>query len=155
MKSFQGSSRGAAGGKEFEKAGKEISSLVSAFIPRRSAVEINLVGEKKMAWLNRTFKGRKGSAEVLTFRYPFDPASSDEDGTTAGEIYICWKKLAEGAARRRVSTRAYLLRLVVHGMCHIEGYTHGDEKSEARMEKAEMAYLGPFIPSRTMKKLFD
>jgi len=147
MKSFQGSSRGAAGRKEFEKAGKEISSLVSAFIPRRSAVEINLVGEKKMAWLNRTFKGRKGSAEVLTFRYPSDPASS--------EIYICWKKLAEGAARRRVSTRAYLLRLVVHGMCHIEGYTHGDEKSEARMEKAEMAYLGPFIPSRTMKKLFD
>ncbi len=154
MKSFQSSSPRATGRKEFEKAGEEISALALEFFPRESVVEINLVGEKKMSLLNRTYKGGKGPVEVLTFRYASDPAYSCEDEMTAGEIYICWKKLVEGAGRRRVSARAYLLRLVVHGLCHLEGYTHGDEKGELRMEKAEMGHLAHFLPARVIERLF-
>jgi len=154
MKSFQSSSPGATGRREFEKAGKEIGALASVFSPRGAVVEINLVGEKKMSWLNRTYKGRKGAAEILTFRYQADSASSTGDDAIAGEIYICWKKLAEGAGRRKVSAKAYLLRLVVHGMCHLAGYAHDDEKGESKMEKAERDYLAPFLSARIINRLF-
>jgi rRNA maturation RNase YbeY len=154
MKSFQNSSPRVTGRREFDRAGEEIRAMASGFAPFGSIVEVNLVGEKKMAWLNRTYKGGKGSVEILTFRYPPEPVSSGDEETTTGEIYICWKKLLAGARRRGVPARAYLLRLVVHGLCHLEGYTHGDEKSESEMEKAEMGHLVPFLPPGVIDRLF-
>ena len=143
------------GRKEFDRVVGEIESITSAFSPGESVVGINLIGERKMAWLNRNYKGRNGPAEILTFNY------SDEDGRhlydeeVSAEIFLCWKPILDGAKIRRVSARAYLLRLIVHGLCHLEGYKHGSEESEREMEKAEMMHLGKILPFETVDRLFE
>ncbi len=139
---------------EFNGAAEDITKLASGFTPRKAVVEITLVGERKMAWLNRNYKGKKGAAEILTFCYsdekdPFSP------GGPVGEIYLCWNRLIAGAAKRRVSRHSWLLRLVVHGLCHVRGFVHGSEVESRRMEKAERRHLEGAVPVRTLDRMFE
>ncbi len=105
-----------------------------------------------MARLNGTYKGRRGACEILTF-----PCAGGVDpGKEApiGEIYLCFDRLAAGAGRRGVSTRAYAARLLVHGLLHLKGFRHGDPRSEARMEAAEKRALGRHLSRRELERLF-
>ena len=139
---------------EFNRAAEDITELASGFIPRKAIVEITLVGERKMAWLNRNYKGRKGAAEILTFCYS-DEEDSFSPGGPVGEIYLCWNRLVAGAAKRRVSRHSWLLRLVVHGLCHVRGFVHGSEVENRRMEKAERRHLEGAVPIRTLDRMFE
>jgi len=58
------------------------------------------------------------------------------------------------ADRLGVSRRSYLLRLVAHGLAHLEGLTHGDDSEAERMEKRERRLLDGEIPARDMGRLF-
>jgi rRNA maturation RNase YbeY len=139
---------------EFDKAAEAITNLASGFTPRKAIVEIILVGERKMAWLNYNYKGRRGAAEILTFCYS-DEEDSFSPGGPTGEIYLCWNKLVAGAAKRRVSRRSWLLRLVVHGLCHVQGFVHGSEVEGRKMEKAERRNLEGVVPIRTLDRMFE
>lgn len=143
------------GKKEFELVTADIESLASLFRPKEALIEVNLVGERRMARLNRAYKNRRGAAEILTFSYLDDETGEEADDGPAGEIYICWKKLMAGAEARRVSRKAYLLRLVVHGLCHLEGYSHDSPENELKMEKAEKRRLAGHLPERVLDRLFE
>ncbi len=154
MKILRSSHPLVAGRTRFESAGAEIDSLASGFNPPGALVEVTLVGERRMSYLNRTYRGRRGAAEILTFSYA---GGGDEPGAVeevAGEIFICWRRLAAGARVRNVAVRAYLLRLVAHGLCHIQGFSHGDEVSELEMERVETEHLRHFLSHAELERLF-
>ena len=146
-----GSSPSVTGKSEFDRA----SGLVEALGARGAddrRVDVTLVGERRMASLNREYKGRRGAVEILTFVYDDDSFPRGED--PAGEILICWKKLAASAARLHVSRRAYLLRLVAHGLSHLEGFSHRDEGEAERMENREREILKGIVPERDLARMF-
>jgi probable rRNA maturation factor len=122
--------------------------------PGDVTVEVNLVGERRMAELNRTYRKGSGASSILTFSYPGDRGSEPEDDSPVGEIYLCWNPLVSEARKRRVSNKAYLLRILVHGLCHLQGFGHGDEESERRMENAEKALLGKHVSTAELSRLF-
>ncbi len=132
-----------------------MESVASCFPPADALVEINLVGERKMAELNRVYRRRRGVSEILTFCYTDDNGSDPGVESAAGEIYLCWKRLALGARKRRVSKAAYLLRLLVHGLCHLQGYRHDDGPSEIRMEKVEKERLRLHLSEGEVARLFS
>ena len=105
-----------------------------------------------MAVLNREYKGRRGAAEILTFVYDDDPSPAGEG--PSGEVLICWKRLARSASNLGVSNRAYLLRLVAHGLSHLEGYSHGTDEEAERMERHEREILEGTVPEREIAKMF-
>ncbi len=145
------SSPSVTGKSEFDRAADLVEALGSKGAGDRQ-VDVTLIGERRMASLNREYKGRKGAAEILTFVYDDDPAPRGEG--PAGEILICWKSLAASAARLNVSRRAYLLRLVAHGLSHLEGFSHGDEEEGERMEKREREILEGMVPERDLARMF-
>ncbi|MBN2070953.1 MAG: rRNA maturation RNase YbeY [Candidatus Krumholzibacteriota bacterium] len=155
MKTVISSHPRAKGKNRFEKAAGEIKAVSSLFRPVGKCVGINLIGEKRMARFNRDYKGRKGAAEILTFVYPPDDSLISSEEEVSAEIFLCWKRLERGARARKVPQKAYLLRLVVHGLCHIAGYTHDSREDGLRMEKEEMKYLGKVLPSEVVARLFD
>jgi probable rRNA maturation factor len=145
------SSPSVTGKREFERAAGMIKEMGRGCSGDRQ-VEVTLIGERRMAVLNREYKGRRGAAEILTFVYDDDPSPAGEE--PSGEILICWKRLASSAARLGVSRRAYLLRLVAHGLSHLEGFTHGDDMDAEEMEKREREILDGTVNRKDIEKMF-
>ncbi|MBN1884492.1 MAG: rRNA maturation RNase YbeY [Candidatus Krumholzibacteriota bacterium] len=134
----------------FELAQPAIRRLAGPVPPRGAAVELTLVGERRMADLNRTYRNRRGAAEILTF--PYGPDGGGED--PVGEIFLCWKRIEAGARDRGVEPRHWLLRLVAHGLMHLRGHLHADPAAARRMERAERRVLEGFISPRVLDRLF-
>lgn len=137
---------------EFEESADLVRSLASRVPPAHSLVEINLVGERRMAELGRTYRRRRGASEILTFPYGGEHGAGEG---AVGEIFICWKRLVAGAGRRCVDPRHYMLRLIAHGLCHLEGYRHDSEETEREMEEVERKLLRDLIPGEAIKRLFE
>jgi probable rRNA maturation factor len=141
------------GRERFNGNSARIESLARKVSPKGAVVEINLVGVRRIAELNSRFRGRRGPSEILSFSYGSDAARGPED--PVGEIYICWARLARGAARRKVKEEDYMLRLVAHGLCHLEGYRHDDETGEREMEEVEKRLLRGFVTDSVISRLFE
>ncbi len=144
-----------AGKREFDIAVPEMKVLASHVSGEDSIVEVNLVGEKRMAWLNRKFRSRRGPPEILTFVYGQGKDAGPADDSPAGEIYLCWRSIAKGASTRGVEVRLYLLRLFVHGLFHLAGYRHDSPAGEMEMEGAERRFIEEFIGAGEAGLLFD
>ncbi len=145
-------SRRVRGRSEIDRIGETLRALAAPLRPRGRAVAVALVGERRMASLNRRYKGRRGAAEILTFPYPGAPGPRGE--TPLGEICLCWASLERGAGRRGVPPRAYAVRLVVHGLLHLGGRRHGTAAEERSMESAERRLLGGRLSARVIERLF-
>ena len=154
MKILTGSYPRVTGRTEFNRALPRMRELAAALPSARDVVEVTLVGRRRMAFLNRTYRGRRGAAEILTFSYVDEEPAGGGPENPRGEIFLCWTALATGARSRKVSNQAYLLRLLVHGLCHIQGYTHNREKEERIMERREKKYLSPFLSPHQLERLF-
>ena len=144
-----------AGKREFDIAVPEMKVLASHVSGEDSIVEVNLVGEKRMALLNRKFRGRRGAPEILTFVYGTGEDADPADDSPAGEIYLCWKSIARGARGRGVNAGLYLLRLIIHGLFHLVGYRHDTPAGEREMEGAERRFVEEFIGAGEAGVLFD
>ena len=153
MKIIIGSSPRAAGRSDFERVGSALARVVRRWRPSRAVVEVNLVGERRMAFLNRKYRGRRGPTAILTFPYSSGAPFRCAEGPV-GEIYLCWPRIVRGAGVAGVSTRAYLLRLFVHGLVHLRGYRHDSRADEARMEAVERELLRPLLSRRALGRLF-
>jgi probable rRNA maturation factor len=129
-----------------------LRAVAAGVPPRRAAVEVTWVGERAMARLNRTYRGRVGAPEILTF--PFDGGVDPGGEGPLGTICLSWDRIAAAARGRGVSTRAYAARLLVHGLLHLRGFGHADARSEARMEEAEARELRGHVSSRELERLF-
>lgn len=132
-----------------------IEALSERFPSVHGTVNIVLIGERRMARLNRIYKGRSGPAEILTFPYSQDDIDRGNESPVAGEIYMCWKPISRKAETLGVKADHYLVRLAVHGMLHLTGFSHGDEQSAMKMEREEKNHLKLFIDKTDLKRLFD
>jgi len=100
--------------------------------PKGGAAEITvrLVSRAEATDLNRRFRGRDYSPNVLAFPYPAD------DGVN-GDIAICPAIVAIEARAQGKPFEAHLAHLVVHGVLHLCGYDHAEPREAARMERLE------------------
>lgn len=147
------SEEGIEGREEFLKSADRINKIAGPAGVEENCINVILIGRQKMAELNRNFKNREGDAEILTFSYE-EGEFRDIDSSLRGEIYLCWEPICRGAETRSVPPNIYLERLVVHGIFHLLGYSHGDPDSADRMEEAEKNFLIPFMDKESIEKMF-
>ena len=96
--------------------------------------------------LNRDFRGRDYATNVLTFPY-----GEDEDARLCGDIALCWPVVCREAAEQGKPLFDHCAHLVIHGMLHLQGLDHEDEREAAVMEALEtriLATLGIADPYR-------
>ena len=141
------------GRERFREASSLIESLVLKVLPKQAIVEINLIGERRMAELNKRYRDRRGASEILSFSYGSDAGSGQDDAI--GEIYLCWARLTRGAHSRGVDDKEYMLRLIAHGLCHLKGHSHGNEAEERKMEEVEKRLLQGLLDDEVLKRLFE
>ena len=79
-------------------------------------ISISLVGDKLVRKLNREYRRKDKTTDVLSFNI-------NENGLL-GDIYISLPQARRQAREYRVTLGEELTRLAVHGTLHVLGYTH-------------------------------
>jgi rRNA maturation RNase YbeY len=100
---------------------------------RAREVSVLFCADARMRSLNRRYRGRDKTTDVLAFPASSPPAAAVEG--FLGDIVISVPYAAR-EARRREETRAREIdRLLVHGFLHLMGYDH--ETDEGEMDALE------------------
>ena len=88
--------------------------------------------------LNRQFRAVDAPTDVLSFEQGGEYSEyTDENGKVryaAGDIVISLEFLAQNAADFAVSQNEELKRLLIHGILHLEGMDHGENRIGAAMQ---------------------
>jgi probable rRNA maturation factor len=103
-------------------------------------IQLIIVDDVTMRRLNRRFKGKDKTTDVLSF-----PFEDDMPGTESmhmiGEIYCNYAHCKRWIAENGGTISDELLRLAVHGCLHLFGYDHHKTEDQRRMLRAENRYL--------------
>jgi probable rRNA maturation factor len=104
----------------------------------RGEVTVRFVGWPESRRLNRRFRGREGSTNVLAF-----PAASGGSpaGAELGDLVICLPLVYREAMQQGKRPLHHLAHLVVHGTLHLLGHRHDRAPAARRMENAEARIL--------------
>src|SRR5579862_9134627 len=105
---------------------------------RARQVSVVLVGEQRSRSLNRHYRGRDKSTNVLSF--PASPIARRSAGLL-GDLVICPVVLRAEAREQHKDIRSHWAHMVVHGMLHLLGYDHERERDAQRMERREVRVL--------------
>lgn len=99
---------------------------------------LRLVDEAEMTALNRDYRGKSGSTNVLSF-----PAGLPlELGLPLlGDIVICAPVVVREAAAQGKPLAAHWAHMAVHGSLHLLGYDHIGDADAAAMEALETSIL--------------
>ena len=101
-------------------------------------ISIRLVGEAEMIRLNRDYRGRTGTTNVLSFCTDFPAATGL---ALLGDIVICAAVVRREAAEQGKPVTAHWAHMAVHGCLHLLGWDHIDPRDAVRMEAEETRIL--------------
>ena len=97
---------------------------------------ILLSDDAQLRELNATYRGKDRVTDVLSF------ALADEhQPEILGDVVI---SVEQAARQAEDGLEAELLRLLVHGLCHLLGHDHERAPERRRMRAAEALLLAPY-----------
>ena len=92
-------------------------------------VTVVFVSDRAMRGLNRTWRGKRGTTDVLSF-----PAKQDEfeksEGLNLGDIVISVERAARQAQENGLEFDEEVSQLILHGLLHLCGYDHETDNGE-------------------------
>jgi probable rRNA maturation factor len=129
----------------FQKRVTDLTELaLTRFVSRarhatklKAVVNVLITTSAEMKSLNRRFRGKDKSTDVLSF-----PAEPDRQRQFAGEIAVSAEMATKNAYALGHSPAEEVKILVLHGLLHLRGYDHEcDNGQMARREKQLRAKL--------------
>lgn len=107
---------------------------VQAALKHDARITLRIVGQTEGLELNRNFRGKAYATNVLTFIFrdksPFE-----------GDLALCAPVVAREARAQKKTLAAHYAHLTVHGVLHLQGYDHENDRDAAVMERLETRIL--------------
>lgn len=100
-------------------------------------VTIRIVGQAEGRLLNRSYRNKDYATNVLTFVFRDTPPLE-------GDIALCAPVITREARAQRKTVAAHYAHMVVHGLLHLQGYDHENNKDAEAMERRERTLLARF-----------
>lgn len=121
---------GRYGGLQIRRLRSWLRRMLADLAPGASSLTIRLVSDREMRRLNRTWRGRDRTTDVISF-----PGSESPDGTHLGDLVIAVPTARRQAAAEGRGLQRELRRLILHGVLHCLGYDHdSDDGTMSRLE---------------------
>ena len=105
---------------------------------REGAINLIMTDNRRLKRLNRDFRSKNSPTDVLSFNLD----STDDPDAVFGEIYISAEYARSQAEARGGRVWNEYLLLVCHGLLHLFGYDHADQRQESAMFALQNKYLG-------------
>ena len=105
-------------------------------VPSNGAgVTVAFVSDRAMRELNRRWRGKRGTTDVLSF-----PSGQDEfekaEGLSLGDVVISAEQAARQADEHGLDFDGEVAQLILHGLLHLCGFDH--EKDNGEMNALEL-----------------
>ena len=99
---------------------------------KATELTIRVVGAAESRRLNRTWRGKDKPTNVLSFT---------AEAPVLGDLAICAPVVAREAREQGKPPAAHWAHMVVHGVLHLLGYDHENDRDAERMEARETKIL--------------
>ena len=122
--------------KNWKKYDIDFDKIASAAVlagHKDSEVSITLVDDKQIHKLNKQYRGIDKPTNVLSFELG--------DDVLLGDIFISLDTVKKEAIEAGISIPEHTAHMIVHGMLHLQGYDHLNNKDAEVMESKEIKIL--------------
>jgi probable rRNA maturation factor len=107
---------------------------IRAALDHDARITLRVVGQKEGRALNHAYRHKDYATNVLTFvfndRPPFE-----------GDLALCAPVVAREARAQKKTLAAHYAHLTVHGVLHLQGLDHENNKDAQAMERRETQIL--------------
>lgn len=106
---------------------------------KKVEISINLVGNYKMRELNKKYRHKNKTTDVLSFPMLSKKLKDLKTGIheaqfiDLGDVFICYPFAKKAIKRENINIDTKIRNLTIHGLLHLLGYDH--EKSVKEAEK--------------------
>jgi probable rRNA maturation factor len=107
-----------------------LSKIQGAIMGKNAPVSLVFASPAKMRELNRTYRKKSYTPNVLSFRL----------GKNDGDIFICKQVASKEARALGVTVSERIAYLFIHGLLHLKGMRHGHT-----MDSKEKKYVQKFL----------
>lgn len=114
---------------DFEK----IANTAVSAVYKDSEVSITLVDDAKIRKINKQYRGFDKPTNVLSFELG--------DDVLLGDIFVSIDTVKREAIDAGISVEEHTAHMIVHGMLHLQGYDHINDKDAKIMEDKEIKIL--------------
>ncbi len=126
--------------------------LSAGSTPLGIELTIRITNTSEIQQLNRQYRKKDKPTNVLSF-----PSEIPEDfllnSHYLGDIVICASVVRKEAKKQGKELMAHWAHMTLHGILHLLGYDHENDRDAAVMEKmevdllAKLGYPNPYVPS--------
>lgn len=103
---------------------------------RGKFVVIAFVSDKKMRELNKTFRSKNRTTDVLSF--PFEAEAFEVDKNNLGDVVISLEQAEKQAQENNLDFETEIKQLILHGILHLCGYDHENDNGEMSARELEL-----------------
>jgi probable rRNA maturation factor len=112
------------------KRWREFTTKALKVVPNQAAgVTVAFVSDRAMCELNRMWRHKQGTTDVLSF-----PAEQDKfekaEGVRLGDVVISVEQAARQAKENGLTIDEEIAQLILHGLIHLCGYDHSTDEGE-------------------------
>lgn len=111
-------------------------------ISKEPLVNLIITNDEEVRRLNREYRNKDKTTDVLSFTYKDDEFYGVQD--CLGEIVISFEQIVQQAKEHQVSVHSEMNKIFVHGILHLFGYDHEEEKDFLIMKKIESDIISAF-----------
>ena len=112
----------------------------------KESLSLVLVNDRRMRGLNRDYRGKSSTTDVLSFEGPADIPILDS--RFLGEIVISVPRAYRQALSEGIPPDDELSNLMIHGLCHLLGYDHERGEEDRRLMKEVEERAARYIRKR-------
>jgi len=105
-------------------------TLLRALKQSRAELSIALVGDREMRPLNRRYRKKKKTTDVLSFFVKDQPLFGAK---ILGDVVISVEQARRQAKARGKTLKSEMATLLIHGMLHLLGYDHEKTPRQAKI----------------------
>lgn len=123
---------------------KKIVQYVLQQERRDGSVSVHLIADTKMRRLQRQYRGKHGTTDVLSFSAQ-EGEWAGKSSNDLGDIFISIPRIKKQAREWGVSFKEECIRMLIHGVLHILGYDHIKPAEAKLMFAKQEKYLNHWL----------
>jgi len=114
----------------------EIEKIKNEVLGKQYELSFAFISKNKIKSLNKKYRKKDEPTDILSFDLS-NP--SIKNSGQVGEIFICPEVAKTKAPKFGLTYKKYLIFLVIHGMLHLKGLSHG-----VKMERYELTHYSRY-----------